>query len=273
MAIDWGRQRWTGEGHPDPGQPRPQRRPRRAIAALIVGAVALVLSGYQVYTALMPRKFTAGQQQQIMAWQVAARWRDRPAGVIFPLSSTYPRPEVLADGGPLTLTARRLGIAQQASCQQATDPSVAAVLSRDGCEALLRASYADGTGSFVVTVGVAAFPSAAQAGSAEQELSTSSSSSVHAGALAPGLRAVALAGTLASGFTDARRQVSGSLSAGPYVLLYTVGYTDGRPKVAVTVDGYTFAEMTSVGEGLAGKIGDNLTTAPPVPHCPGVPGC
>ncbi len=233
--------------------------------------MTLVVFGYQVYTAIMPRKFTSGQQQQIMAWEVAARWRELPAGVIFPLSTAYPPPEVLQDGGSLTLTTRRLGIARQVTCQQATDPAAAAVLG--GCEAMLRATYVDGTGSFLVTVGVAAFPAASQASTAERRLSASSSSTVQAGALAPGVRVVAFAGTLASGFTDARRQVSGSLSEGPYVVLYTVGYTDGRPKVAVAVDGYTDAEMTSVGEGLAGKIADSLAASPPAPHCPGVPGC
>jgi hypothetical protein len=269
----------SGQGQPrplgqdDPGRVDPrQGRTRLAIAALILGAVALAFSGYQVYTAIMPREFTAGQQQQIMAWEVAARWRELPAGTIFPASATYPPPQALQDGGTLTLTARRLGIARQAACQQAADPAAAAVLGRYGCEAMLRATYVDGTGSFVVTVGVAPFPGAAQASAAEQLLSASSSSA-QAGVLAPGVRAMSVAGTLASGFTASRRQLDGSLSVGPYVVLYTIGYTDGRPRVAVAGDGYTLAEMTSMGEGLAGKIAGRLAASPPAPHCPGGPGC
>jgi hypothetical protein len=234
--------------------------------------VALVFSGYQVYTAIMPRKFTPGQQQQIMAWQVAARWRELPAGTIFPASATYLPPQALQDGGALTLTTHRLGIGRQSTCPQAADPAAAAVLSQDDCEAMLRATYVDGTGSFVVTVGVAAFPAAAQASAAEQSLSASAGSA-QAGALAPGVRAVSFAGTLASGFTDARRQLSGSVSVGPYVVLYTIGYSDGRPKVAVAGDGYTLAEMTSLGEGLAGKIADGLAASPSPPRCPGALGC
>jgi hypothetical protein len=249
-----------------------QRRQRLAIAALILGAVALVFSVYQVYTAITPRKFTSGQQRQIMAWEVASRWRELPAGAIFPATATYPPPQELQDGGTLTLATRRLGIARQATCQQATDPAAAAVLSRGGCEALLRATYVDGTGSFLVTIGVAAFASAAQASAAEQQLSAPSSSA-RSGALAPGVEAVPFAGTLASEFTDPRRQLSGSLSAGPYVVLYAIGYTDERPKVAVAGDGYTFAEMTGMGEGLAAKIAGSLVASPPAPHCPGVPGC
>jgi hypothetical protein len=288
VAIDWGRQPWDGGRRAGPGQwshqgqpgqpgqagqddPR-RRRPRVAIAALILGAVALVFSGYQVYSAIMPRKFTSGQQRQIVAWEVASRWRELPAGTIFPPSATYPPPQQLQDGGTLTLTARRLGIARQVACQQGTDTAAALVLGRGGCEAVLRATYVDGTGSFLVTIGVAAFPTATEASAAQRQLSASSSPA-QAGALAPGVEAVPFAGTLASGFTDARRQLSGSLSAGPYVVLYAIGYADGRPKVAVAGDGYTLAEMTSLGQGLAGKIADGLAASPPAPHCPGVPGC
>jgi len=39
------------------------------------------------------------------------------------------------------------------------------------------------------------------------------------------------------------------------------------------VDGYTYAEMTSLGDGLSSKIADKLSVQPPVPHCPGAPGC
>jgi len=93
------------------------------------------------------------------------------------------------------------------------------------------------------------------------------------GALAPGVRAAAFPGTAAAGFTDARRQIAGSITDGPYVLLYTIGYADNRPKLPVAVDDYTYAEMTSMGQGLAKAIGGKLTTRPPTPHCPGAPGC
>jgi hypothetical protein len=284
VAIDWGPRPWNGERRADPSQwgdqdqqgprsqPRLGRHSRRlALAALVLGALAVVFSGYQVYGAIMPRKFTPGQQAKIMAWEVASRWRQLPAGTIFPASVTYPPPQQLQDGGTLTLTTRRLGIAPQVTCPQGADAAAASVLGPGGCEALLRATYVDGTGSFLVTIGVAAFPSAAQASVAEQRLSAPGTT--RSGALAPGVQAVPFAGTRASGFTNARRQLSGSLSAGPYVVLYTIGYADGRPRVAVSGDGYTFAEMTAMGEGLAGKIAGLLAASPPAPHCPGVPGC
>lgn len=229
---------------------------------------------YKVYTGLMPRKFTQAQQQQIMAWEVAARWRELPAGTIFPSGITYSPPEALQDGGSLNLTTRRVGIARQASCQQAADPAAVGLLDRSGCEAVLRATYVDGTGTFLVTVGVAAFPGAAQASAAQQALSNPGRSGAgQSNVVAPGVRASAFAGTPASGFTDTRRQVSGSVSEGPYVVMYTIGYTDNRPKVPVDVDGYTYAEMTSLGDGLSSKIADKLSVPPSVPHCPGAPGC
>jgi hypothetical protein len=236
--------------------------------------VAVGYSAYQVHAAMTTRKFTPVQQQQIMAWEVASRWRELPAGTIFPAGATYSPPEVLQDGGSLTLTTRRLGIARQAECRQAADAAAAAVLARDGCEAILRATYVDGTGTYLVTVGVAAFPGSVQASAAQQSLTSPQLSDAGASdVVAPGVRAATFAGTPASRFTDARRQLSGSVSEGPYVVLYTVGYTDNRPKVPVDVDGYTYSEMTSMGEGLAGKIADRLATPPAVPHCPGAPGC
>src|SRR5262249_1087675 len=160
--------------------------------------------------------------------------------------TTYQAPAVLQDSGSLTLTTRRLAIAHQATCERAADPAAAAVLNRHGCQALLRASYIDGTESYLVTVGVAAFASAAQATAAQGALSDPRLTNVgKEGVLAPGVRPAAFPGTAAAGFTDARRQLSGSIHDGPYVLLYTIGYADNRPKLPVDVDNYTYAEMTS----------------------------
>jgi len=250
------------------------RRRAVVIVAAIIGIAGLGLSAIQVTTGLLPRKFTATQQQQIMAWEVNARWRELPAGAIFPATTTYPPPEALNDGGALTLTTSRVGIAPQASCQQGVDLAVAPVLERGGCQALLRATYVDGTGTYLATVGVAVFPGTAQATAAQQALMSPSLS--HAGnvnALAAGVQTASFAGTPAAGFTDGRRQLSGSLSEGPYLFLYTIGYADGRPTVPVGVDGYTDGEMSSLGTGLADSIASKLAAAAPVPQCPGAVGC
>jgi len=132
---------------------------------------------------------------------------------------------------------------------------------------VLRASYVDGTGSYVVTVGVAALPGVAQAKAANRELPAG------AGRADAGVLPVQFAGTPVAGFTEKQRQISARAAAGSYLIFYTIGYADGRPTVPVTADRYADAEMTSVGAGVAQKIGSVLGAPVPPPRCPGTPGC
>ena len=247
-----------------------------ATATLMIALAGLVAAAIGVSTQLLPRQFTSAQQQKIMAWEVAGRWRDLTAGQIFPGTLKYAPPAAIDDvGSSVTLTARRLGIARQASCRSsgpaAVDPAAAAVLARNGCEAVLRATYTDGTDAYVVTVGVAPFPGAAQADAARGELDAKRLRM--SGGRTPGVRAVPFAGTPAAGFTDSRRQLAANLVVGPYLVMYTVGYADGRPLVPVSADSYADAEMTSFGAGVAKSAATVLGAPPAVPHCPGAPGC
>lgn len=230
------------------------------IAGLIVSLVGLAFQA-------LPRQFTAHQQRQIVDWETAKRWRELPAGTIFPASLNYAAPSVISGDPALRLGADRLGIARQASCAAATDAAVGAVLTRDGCEAMLRATYVDGTDSYVVTVGVVAMSGSAQVSAARQQLAGV------VGASGKGVAAVPVAGTLAAAFTDSRRQLSGSVDAGTYLILYTIGYTDGRPRVPVTADNYADAEMSAVGQGVAQEVASVLDPREPPPRCPGTPGC
>jgi hypothetical protein len=270
----YGGQPWQRAVPPYRGQPpEAARRARRgwiaAIAALVLGVAGLVVSLTGVVSQVLPREFTAQQQRQITDWEAAKRWRDLPAGEVFPASVSYsPPPALLADDSGLRLSADRVGIARQASCAAGTDAAVAAVLDRDGCGAMLRATYVDGTDSYVVTIGVAVMPGSAQASAAAPGLARV----VGAGG-ASGVRTLPVGGTLAAAFTDARRQLSGSVAAGPYLIFYAVGYTDDRPRVAVTADSYTDAEMTNAGQGIAGAVGSALDGHLPPPRCPGTPGC
>jgi hypothetical protein len=264
-----------GDG-PSKYEPRPPGRHRLhapastavAATALVLGLIGLVISAIGVATELMPRTFTAGQQRQITDWEYAKSWRTLPAGQIFPASVPYQAPAVLDDSS-LMLTARRIGIARQSSCRAVSDPAAAAILDRHGCSAMLRATYTDGAGSYVVTVGVAVLPSTAQAEAAESELSDASLVE----GMSPSVDALAIEGTPAAGFTNQRRQLSGFIRAGTYVALYTVGYADSRPREPVAGDSYAEAEMTTMASGVAqtvlGKVGPPL----PPPHCPGTPGC
>ncbi len=254
------------------GRPGPRGRAGRpaAVLALVFGIAGLAVSLAGVVAQVLPRQFTAGQQRQIADWEAGKRWRLLAAGTIFPASVGYP-PPIALDDTALTLTARRIGIARQASCAAAADAAVAAALDRNGCEAMLRATYVDGMGSYVVTVGVAVLPGSAQADAASRELASRGGG----GGAGPGVRAVRFKGTPAAWFTDGRRQISASLPwrAGPYVFFYTVGYADDRPRELVTADSYTDAEMTSLGQGVARAASSVLAAPVPPPHCPGTPGC
>ena len=74
-------------------------------------------------------------------------------------------------------------------------------------------------------------------------------------------------------FTDAARQLTGVAPGRHYVVLYAIGYADSRPREPVAGDGYTDAEMTSVGSGVAQAVLAKVGAPVPAPHCPGTPGC
>jgi len=235
-----------------------------AITVLVLGGLGLVGFGVGVWVQVAPRKFTAAQRAQITNWEYGKRWRELTAAQIFPASVSYPAPAL--DGDPsLRLSAERVGLAKQASCASATDTAAAAALDREGCAAILRATYVDETDSYVVTVGAAVLPGTANATSAARAINDASGA--HA------VHAVPVAGTPAAAFTDKRRQLSGAISAGTYVVLYTVGYADTRPKEPVTGDAYTAQEMSSAGTGVAHGVLSVLAAPVPPPSCPGTPGC
>ncbi|HET9079668.1 MAG TPA: hypothetical protein VFO01_04015 [Trebonia sp.] len=277
----YGQLPYSGPPFPGPARPEPppdlgalaRRRRARSVtwALLAVGGIVAAVALFGIVTQGTPRTFTAAQRQQITDWEYGKRWRDLPAGAIFPASVGYHAPAVLNDAPLLTLTAQRVGIAKQASCASAADPAAAAVLDRDGCSAMLRATYVDATDSFVVTVGAAVLPDTAKAKTAFQAIAHADSSS----GLGATVGAVRFTGTPAGEFTDRQRQLSGVVSRGTYVVLYTVGYADSRRLQQVSEDSYTDREMTSMGTGVADGVLSALAAPVPSPHCPGagIPGC
>jgi hypothetical protein len=219
-------------------------------------------------TQVMPRRFTIAQQRQIQSWEIGRRWRKLPETSIFPGSVPYQLPAQALGGASLALTAQRLGIGPPADCARGADPAAAKVLARYGCTTMLRATYVDSTGSMLVTVGVAVLPSIPAATAAGNRL-TKEKPQDTTGSVAP----VPVAGTLAAGFSGAQRQLSWATHAGSYVIMATAGYADGRPPEHVTADKYLFAEMINLTQGLADTVSGVLGQAPPVPTCPGAPGC
>jgi hypothetical protein len=259
--------------------PRRGARGRRtaALIALVLGLAGFVISATGMAAQVLPRRFSAVQQQQIENWEIAGRWQQLTAGQIFPAAVSYPlSAAVLQDATPLNLSALRVAIAPQSGCGPGvTTAAAASVLHRDGCQAVLRATYVDATWSYVMTVGVAVLPSAAAAARASQSLAQlrlTAANQSQADRLAAGIQVVRYHGT-AAGVYDYSRQISASFADGPYLVMYAAGYADSRPRVPVASDHYANAEMTSLAEGVAQSVADTLAAPPASPHCPGTPGC
>ena len=237
------------------------------MAALLLGLAGLTASAAGVVVQLLPRRFSAVQAEQLSTWEMLRRWRAWPAGQIFPRTLGYDLPGYAFDGARgLHLTARRVGIARMAHCASAVDASAAKVLNGQGCQVVLRATYVDATRSLVTTVGVAVMPTPAAAASAANALSVGSG-------VRPGVVPVPFPRTIAARFGAQERQLTVATSDGPYLVLSAAGFADGRPRVRISTDGYTDAEMFSLANGLARAVQKPLAAAPPAPHCPGTPGC
>jgi len=260
----------SGPGDGFHAAPARRNRRRAALAAVLVLSLAgLAVAAAGLVAQALPRQFSAAQQRQIMAWEIAKRWRSLPEGTIFPATVTYHLPGYALDGGrSLALRARRLGVSSAVRCDRGAAPAAGRILDRSGCRALLRATYADSTGSIVATVGVAVLPGDAAARAAQQQLASAGPRNL------PGsVRTAPVPGTLAAHFYDGQRQLSWNTRTGPYVVLATVGYADGRPRVHIAADSYQLAEMTNLDQGLAQAVSGVLGRTPATPTCPGAPGC
>ncbi len=257
---------------------RTRGRRAAAVLALILGLVGFAVSMTGVAVQVLPRHFTASQQRQIEAWEVMRRWQTMPAGQIFPASVSYELPApVLQDTVPLSLDALRVSIApQESDCAKAvTSAAAGAVLRRNGCEAVLRATYVDATRSYVMTVGVAVLPNESAAASADSGLAQPRLAAACAAGLSrlpAGVLVVRFGGAAAQMY-DYSRQISAGCTAGPYLVMYAAGYADSRPRVPVRDDHYSDAEMMSMAQGVARSVASTLAAAPAPPRCPGAPGC
>jgi hypothetical protein len=245
------------------------------VTAAALGIAGLVLSGAGISDQLMPRRFTPAQRQRIEAWDVAQRWRTTPKAKLFP---ARPRYELvgwpIGVPGALHLRARRLEIARQVKCASAAaGRKIVAMLDHDGCLAMLRATYTDATSSMVLTVGVAVLGSEQSALSAAHFLTGGVTTGQGDISRHMVLRPVPVPDTAAAAFGTRQRQLSWVVGAGSYLVLATAGFADGRPRVPVASDSYTYQEMTSLARGVAVDIATPLGTQPPVPKCPGEPGC
>jgi len=117
-------------------------------------------------------------------------------------------------------------------------------------------------------------PSDAAATDAAHRLKLQLTSAGGAGSarLSDGILVVRYSGS-AAGMYDYSRQLSDAFADGPYVIMYAAGYADSRPRVPVTEDKYSYAEMTYLAQGVAQSVANTLGAPPPAPRCPGTPGC
>jgi hypothetical protein len=236
------------------------------VLLLGLGLCGLAAAAVGVAHQLLPRQFSLAQARQIETWEMTGRWRALSAGQIFPASVTYTLPATAVNSAQsLPLAARRLAISPAIGCASAVSAAAAKVLAAAHCSAVMRATYVDSSGSMVATVGVAVLPDSQAAQTAARALA--------AHGLALTVRALPVPGTVARGFGDAQRQLAAVEQAGPYVILSTAGFTDGRPHVRLASDFYYDQEMGSLADGLALSAGALLGTGPVIPKCPGAPGC
>ena len=229
------------------------RRWRPLIIISVAGAVCCIAVSVAAATkgyAELTRKPTATEIHKAAAAEVARRWMAWPAGKIFPGMLSY-------QAGPgVTETVRRVGIGSAVGCAAAVGPSLTRLLTQHGCRAVLRASYTDGLQGVVYTIGVAAFPGATSAEATEASMPSPLRP-------AAGLRALAFQGTAAALFTDQARQAATAAQSGPYVVLTTAGYADGRSAAAT---GQARPSVFAPGSQLGQAVLVPLAT-PATPRC------
>jgi hypothetical protein len=225
-----------------PAGPPRRRRGLAAVVALTVLGLVGVLGGGAVLGTELKRKPTSAEQTAALAAEIASRWQRLPATTIFPAAITY------FDASGAKTTAGLAAIARETSCQRALEPAAFQQLHGLRCTAMLRATYVDASGTLATTVGIAVLPSPAAAERVQASLDPMKAGS--------GLYALPAAGTLATAFGSAQRAADGAEIAGPYLLLFTAGYTDGVPGGDVTIND----DLVALGSGVLAAMDKTLTS-------------
>jgi hypothetical protein len=226
-----------------------KERPKRALRLVaLVTLTALGLAGVLGGGLAMKRELNRGATKTeiatALAAEIASRWERLPAGTIFPPRIPY------ADVAGNTSTATLVGIAPATACRDALEPAALTEIGSANCRTMLRATYVSAGGMLAATVGVAVLPSPASAGRALASVSPLEPGS--------GMYAVPFAGTIANAFTNMARGSAGVQVAGPYLVMYTAGYTDGLPGRAVDAGHGYF--LTALGNAVMSAAEKALTS-------------
>jgi hypothetical protein len=228
------------------------RRPLRALATSLAAMCCLAVAIVAGTTARaeLTSKPTSAELSAAAAVALADRWRSWPAGRIFPAELGYTTNLLTQE------TARRIGIEPQTACSAGVDAVLRRLAARNGCRAVLRATYVDQLQGVVYTVGVLAFASGRGAESFVRGLPPDRSGVI-------GLSALAFPGTASAAFSDAAREASTAQRQGPYVVLTVSGYADGRPAAAtLEARGSVFGPATQLASQIIGPL-----TVPAVVNC------
>jgi hypothetical protein len=185
-----------------------------SLAAAVCLAVAVVAG--VAARADLTRKPSIAQRAAAAAQAVADRWRDWPAGRIFPVTLSYSTSLLTTE------TASRVGVAPQVSCSSAVVPHLAGLAAGEHCRAGLRATYLDELDGVVYTIGVLAFPNSRDAGAFAARLAARQAGPIS-------LLPLALPDTASSQFSPAAGQAATASHDGPFVVLTVAGYADGEP--------------------------------------------
>jgi hypothetical protein len=197
----------------EPARPRRRARLVTVIALLVVGLVAAG-GGAGGLVWVHTRKPTPAQVAAAGQREFAVQWRWLTAGQIFPAKVGY------TNALGYQANAILVGIAPQASCSAAFDAAAARVLNAAGCVTVLRATYADPSGTVLATIGLVVMRSTLAAEHAMAKLGSDDSI---------GLLPVSFPGTIADKFTRQARETMGSQGpTGNYDIFDTGGYADGR---------------------------------------------
>jgi len=221
-------------------------------AIVAVSAVVALLGTAGLYKETRSRPLTPEEQNRYKQEEIARRWQSWPATGVFPDEVKY------LGLDRVQLYARRVGIAPEARCRAAADPSVAQILDEHGCLTMLRATYLDQTSTFVMTVGVAVLEDEEARVSATEELTQDDR---------VGVLPVAFPGTPAERFGVGQRQRTAWVGAGPYVVFSTAGYADGRTRAAVPPEEILHSELWPAAKSVGNQIAYFLADPPKVPPC------
>ncbi len=224
------------------------RRFSRRLLALstltVVGLVGVAGGGVALGRELT-RTATPTEQAAALRQEIATRWQRLPAGKVFPAQLTFAY-TVYSDVWKTRATL--VGIAPPASCRAALEPAAYQVVRGLGCVTVMRATYVDAARTTATTVGIAVFPAPNAAQTAQIMLTSLTP--------AEGLRVVSYSGTVTGEFGDPSRGEFGTEVAGPYLLLYTAGYTDGIPGAIAATDS---DEPSDLGTGALAVLAHVLT--------------